>query len=102
MQYVTHQFAHVETLERARRWMVQAGIDRSRIETYTEGVFRLAVAVQEDESAEVELIIEVAESSDSDQSPGSWGMASRRRVHSRADAATSTVGSVTHLSSLQQ
>ena len=102
MQYVTHQFAHVETLERARRWMVQAGIDRSRIETCTEGVFRLAVAVEEDESGEVELIIEVAESSDPDDNPGSWGMASRRRVHSRADAATSTVGSVTHLNSLEK
>ena len=81
--------------------MVQAGIDRSRIETCTEGVFRLAVAVEEDESGEVELI-EVAESSDPDDNPGSWGMASRRRVHSRADAATSTVGSVTHLNSLEK
>jgi hypothetical protein len=82
--------------------MVQAGIDRSRIEACTEGVFSLAVAVEDDESGEVELIIDVAESSDPDDNPGSWGIASRRRVHSRADAATSTVGSVTHLNSVEK
>jgi hypothetical protein len=82
--------------------MVQAGIDRTRIKACTEGVFSLAVAVEEDESAEVELIIDVAESSDPDDNPGSWGIASRRRVYSRADSATSSVGNMTHLSSVDK
>ena len=96
MRYVTHQFAHVETLERARRWLVQAGIDRSRIEARTQGIFSLAVAVEAGESAEVQRIFDVAESSDPDGYPGIWGLASRQRVYLQADTAASTVGVVTH------
>jgi hypothetical protein len=91
VRYVIHQFAHVETLERARRWLVQSGIDRSRIEAHTQGIFSLAVAVDGGESAEVQRIFDVAESSDPDGDPGIWGLASRRRVDPRADMATSTV-----------
>ena len=89
MRYMTHQFAHVETLERARRWMVQAGIDRSRIEARTQGILSLAVAVEAGESAEVQRIIDVAESSDPDGYPGIWDLASRRHVDPQADTATS-------------
>jgi hypothetical protein len=96
VRYVTHQFAHVETLERARRWLVQAGIDRSRIEARTQGIFSLAVAVEAGESAEVQRIFDVAESSDPDGYPGIWGLASRRHVCLQADTAASTVGVVTH------
>ncbi len=79
MRYVTHQFAHVETLERARRWMVRAGIDPSRIEARTQGILSLAVAVEAGESAEVRCIIDVAESSDPDGNPGIWHLANPRR-----------------------
>ena len=78
MRYVTHQFAHVETLERARRWLVLAGIDPSWVEARTHGILRLAVAVEAGESAEVQRIIDVAESSDPDGYPGFWDLASRR------------------------
>ena len=40
VRYVTHQFAHLETLERARRWLVQAGIDPGRIEARTHGILQ--------------------------------------------------------------
>ena len=53
MRYVTHQFSHVETLERARRWLVQAGIDPSRIEAHTHGMPRISVAVEGQADAEV-------------------------------------------------
>ena len=56
MRYITHQFAHLETLERARRWLIQAGFNPSRIEAHTQGIPRLAVAVEPGESAEVELV----------------------------------------------
>ena len=95
MRYVTHQFAHVETLERARRWMVRAGIDRSRIESRTQGILSLAVAVEAGESAEVQRIIDVAESSDPDGYPGIWDLASRRHIYPQTDTATSAVGTVT-------
>jgi hypothetical protein len=91
VRYVTHQFAHIETLERARRWLVQSGIDRSRIEARTQGILSLTVAVDASESAEIQRIFDVAESSDPDGDPGIWGLASRRRVDPRADMATSTV-----------
>jgi hypothetical protein len=96
VRYVTHQFAHVETLERARRWLVRAGIDPSRIEARTQGILNLAVAVEAGESAEVECIIDVAESSDPDGNPGIWHLASRRHVDPQADTATSTVGTAAH------
>jgi hypothetical protein len=96
VRYMTHQFAHVETLERARRWLVQSGIDRSRIEARTQGILSLAVAVEAGESAEVQRIIDVAESSDPDGYPGMWGLASPRHVCPQADTATSTAAAVTH------
>jgi hypothetical protein len=94
VRYVKHQFAHVETLQRARRWMVQAGIDRSRIEARTQGILSLAVAVEGGESAEVQRIIDVAETSDPDGYPGIWELANRRRVEPQANTATSSVGTL--------
>ncbi len=88
MRYLTHQFAHLETLERARRWLVQAGIDPSHIEARTQGILTLAVAVEPGESAEVQQIIDAAESSDPDGNPGIWDLASQRHVHPQIDTAT--------------
>jgi hypothetical protein len=95
MRYVTHQFAHVETLARARRWLVLTGIDPSRIEAHTHGILRLAVAVEAGESAEVQRVIDVVESSDPDGHPGFWERARQRHVDPHADAA-SIVGIATH------
>ncbi len=96
MRYVTHQFAHVETLARARRWLVLAGIDPGRIEAHTRGIFRLAVGVAAGESAEVQRVIDVVESSDPDGHPGFWEMASRQRhVDPEANAAANTDGTAT-------
>ena len=89
MRYVTHQFAHIETLERAKRWLIQAGIDPSRIEARTQGILTLAVAVEPGESAEVQHIIDAAESSDPDGNPGIWDLASQRHVYPQADTAPS-------------
>ncbi len=75
VRYLTHQFAHLETLERARRWLLQTGIDASRIEARTHGIFSLSVAVGTGEWAEVQRVIDAAESSDPDRSPGIWELA---------------------------
>jgi len=96
MRYVTHQFAHVETLARARRWLVLAGIDPTRIEAHTYGILRLAVAVKHGESAEVQRVIDVVESSDPDGHPGFWEMASLQHVHPQAEADARTDGNATH------
>jgi len=79
--YISHQFAHHETLERARRWLVQAGIEPSRIEVHTGGIPRLAVAVEVGEAAEVELLIAAAESDDPDGNPSFWDLARQKHVY---------------------
>jgi hypothetical protein len=96
MRFLTHQFAHLETLERARRWLVLAGIEPSRIQAHTHGSIRLAVGVEAGERAEVERVIDVAESSDPDGQPGFWELTSHRNLYPQADAAASTRGIATH------
>jgi hypothetical protein len=93
---LTHQFAHIETLERARRWLVQAGIDPSRIETRTQGILTLTVTLEPGESAEVQRLFDAAESSDPDGNPGIWDAASQRHVYPHAETAGSPSGSATH------
>jgi hypothetical protein len=80
VRYVTHQFSHVETLERARRWLVQAGIDPNRIEAHTHGIPRISVAVDGAEAVEVQFVIDVAESSDPEGSPGIWDQARQKHI----------------------
>lgn len=96
MRNVTHQFAHIETLERARRWLVQAGIDPSRIEARTQGTLTLTVVLEPGESAEVQRVFDAAESSDPDGNPGIWDVASQRHVYPQANAATAATGGATH------
>jgi hypothetical protein len=86
MRYITHQFAHLETLERARRWLLQVGFDASRIEAHTQGIPRLALAVEPGESAEVELVIDAAESTDPDGNPSFWDLARQRHIYLQAPA----------------
>jgi hypothetical protein len=97
VRYVTHQFAHLETLERAKRWLIQSGFDRSRIEARTQGILTLSAAVEAGESAEVQRIIDVAESSDPEGYPGIWDSARQRHVYpqtvGQSTAAASATGS---------
>ena len=95
MRYVTHQFAHLETLERARRWLAQAGIDPGRIEARTHGIFSLSIAVEPGESAEVQRIIDAAEFSDPDGSPGMWDVVTERHVTPQADKSIAASGNAT-------
>jgi hypothetical protein len=98
MRYVTHQFAHVETLERARRWLVLAGIGPGRLEAHTHGILRLVVVV-EGESAEVQHVIDVAEASDPDGHPGFWKMAGQSPSFPRTGADGSAAHSSMHAQS---
>jgi hypothetical protein len=75
VEVVTRQFAQIETLEKARRWLIQAGIDPSHIEMHTRGTLRLTVAVKGGESAEVERVIDAAESSDPAGELSFWDLA---------------------------
>jgi len=81
VRYISHQFAHLETLDRARRWLIQNGIEPSRIEVHTDGIPRLAVAVDAGQFAEVELLISAAESSDPEGNPSFWDLARQKHVY---------------------
>ena len=54
------------------------------------------MAVEHGESAEVQRIIDAAESSDPDGNPGIWDVASQRHVYPQADTATAAPGNVPH------
>jgi hypothetical protein len=82
MRYITHAFAHRETLERARRWLVAAGFDPGRIEVHAQGAPRLAVAAAPGEAAEVEMIFDVVEQTDPDGFLSFWDLG-RNPVKSR-------------------
>ena len=75
MRYLTHQFAHSETLDRARRWLIHAGISPDRMQVQHHGVPRLAVAAEPAELQSIEMIIRIAEMNDPDGLPGFWDLA---------------------------
>jgi hypothetical protein len=79
--YVTHHFAHVETLKRAERWLLQCGFQTDQIEVHREGVPRLSVLCSPDRSAEVSLILNAVEAGDPDGWPGIWDIARMPHPH---------------------
>jgi hypothetical protein len=90
VRYITHEFAHVETLERAKRWLIEAGLDPSRIEVHTQGIPRLAVQAAPGEAAEIEQIIDAAESTDPQGNPSFWDIARQRHVYPQSAAPGTT------------
>ncbi len=80
MRYLTHAFAHPETLQRVRRWLVQGGFDPSRIEVHAHGTPRLSVFVERGETAEVEMIIDAVERTDPDGFPSFWDLSRVRHT----------------------
>jgi len=81
MALVTRHFTHIETLERARRWLIQSHIDPSHIEAHTHGSLRLTVTVEPGGAAEVERLIDAAEASDPDGNPSFWDVARGQHVY---------------------
>jgi hypothetical protein len=81
VRYITHEFAHTETLDRAQRWLIQAGFDPNRIEVHHQGIPRIAVAVEPGEAAGVELVINAAESGDPDGLPSFWDLARQHHIY---------------------
>jgi len=96
MPYVTRHFTHIETLDRARRWLIQAGINPSRIEAHTQGTLRITVTVEPGESAEVERVIDAAESSDPDGNPSFWDVARQQHVYPQPGTPGPTPGDPPH------
>jgi hypothetical protein len=72
MIYLTHHFAHSETLVRARRWLMQAGISPDRILVHDHGSHRLTVAAEPAEVDSIQMIVRIAGMNDPDGLPSLW------------------------------
>lgn len=86
MSYLTHQFANRDTLDRARRWLVQAGFDPSQIEAIHEGIPRIAVRVGIGQATAAGLIIDAAETTDPQGFPSFWELARQQHIHEKPES----------------
>ncbi|MCA1685115.1 MAG: hypothetical protein LC745_03855 [Planctomycetia bacterium] len=86
-KYVSHQFAHPETLDRAERWLRQFGIDPHHIEVHRDGVPWISVIATPEQSAEVEMIFKAAEVNDPDGWPSFWELSRMPHPHVAPPAA---------------
>jgi hypothetical protein len=80
----THHFAHHETLNRARSWLMQLGFAPDRLEVHANGVPRLALTVDPLELAAVEMVVNVAERTDPQGWPSFWDVARQDHVYPAA------------------
>jgi hypothetical protein len=69
---VTREFAHLETLERARRWLIEVGFPPSRIEVHTHGTLRITVSVDAGQADEVERVLDAVAVGDPKSGPSFW------------------------------
>jgi hypothetical protein len=70
--FVTRDFVQLETLERAKRWLIEVGFHPSRIELHTHGTLRITVTVEAGQADEVERILDAVVLSDPAGSPSFW------------------------------
>jgi hypothetical protein len=81
MRYITHHFAHLDTLSRARRWLIELGFEPGQIEILMEGIPRIAVRVEPGQVAEVQMVLNACELSDPDGWPSFWDLSRQPHVH---------------------
>jgi hypothetical protein len=85
--YISHEFAHPQTLARAKYWLACLGFRPEEYEASSEGVPRLAVIVEPGRHAQVELLIDALESADPDGWPTFWDLAHQPHAHWQASHA---------------
>jgi hypothetical protein len=95
--YVTHYFAHQETLDRAERWLLQRGYGAGQMTVHREGVPWISVLVAPGKKTEVEMIFNAAELNDPDGWPSFWELARVPHPHVEPQPdATATVVATAH------
>jgi len=92
--YLTHHFAHLETLDRAYRWLIQIGFDPARIELHRDRNPSISVRASQDQQAEAELIFEAAELNDPDGWPSFWERAKTPQPHFEPTPESATASTV--------
>lgn len=80
-QYVTHHFAHADTLARAERWLLQLGFKPGQIESHTEGIPWLSVLVAPERGEEARTVFSAAELTDPGGWPSFWELARMPHPH---------------------
>ncbi len=92
--YITHHFAHLDTLDRAYRWLLQVGISPGRIDAHREGAPWLTVRVGSGEKSAAEMIFEAAERTDPDGWPSFWELSRLPHPHFETNPVDVTGSSV--------
>lgn len=87
---ITHHFAHVETLDRAARWLFQIGFEPGQIEVHREGTPRISVRAAWERMGMAEKIFNAAESTDPEGWPSFWHLS--RVPHPHFEPAESVAG----------
>jgi hypothetical protein len=70
--YLTHTFAHSETLSRAHDWLTRLGFHPRQIHAHTSSIPRLMIPVGPESMAAAQMLINAAESADPDGFPSLW------------------------------
>ena len=70
--YLTHTFAHRETLSRAHGWLTRLGFHPLEVHAPESSIPRLMIPVGPDRLAAAHMLINVAESADPDGFPSFW------------------------------
>ena len=69
--YLTHTFAHAETLSRAQNWLTQLGF-RTRQGAHGPDTSRLVIVGEPDRMAAAKMVISAAENADPDGFRSFW------------------------------
>jgi hypothetical protein len=77
--YLTHTFAHRETLSRAQEWLTRLGFHPRQISSRSSSIPRLMIPVGPNNLAAAQILINVAESADPDGLPSLWEEGQRHR-----------------------
>jgi hypothetical protein len=92
--YLTHEFAHADTLERARRWLLQIGFQPGQIEVHRSGIPWISVLASEAEQYEVQMIFEAAELTDPEGWPSFWELAKVPYPHFETTPESATASTI--------
>ena len=73
--YLTHTFAHRETLSRAHSWLTQLGFHPRQIGAHSSGVHRIVIEDEPQRMAAAKMLINAAENADPDGFASFWDKA---------------------------
>jgi hypothetical protein len=90
--YLTHTFAHRETLSRAHSWLTDLGFRPRRIDSPEVGIARLMIPVKPDCLAAAQMVINAVETADEDGFPSFWD---ETQAHHLSPVRTRPVGETT-------